>query len=33
MEIESKKTNNYLLDPSLEDYDMGKIRIKLMEAF
>ena len=33
MEIESIKTNNYLLDPSLEDYDMGKIRIKFNGSF
>ena len=33
MEIESIKTNNYFLNASLDDYDMGKIRIKFNGSF
>ena len=28
LKIDSIKTNNYLLNPRIDDYDMGKIRIK-----
>ena len=33
LKIESIKTNNYLLNPSMDDYDMGKIRIKFNGSF
>ena len=33
LEIDSIKTNNYLLNPRIDYYDMSKIRIKFNESF
>ena len=33
LKIDSIKTNNYLLNPRIDDYDMGKIRIKFDGSF
>ena len=33
IKIESIKTNNYLLNPRIDNYDMSKIRTKFNESF
>ena len=33
IEIDSIKTNNYLVNPYIDAYDTGKVRIKFNESF
>ena len=33
LDIKPIKTNNYLPNPCIDQYDTGKVRLKLMEAF